>query len=81
MADYIFDPNRAVLKGKDMFEPLNVQRTISLGEAVAQRRVSGETELLLLNHPRRPIALVKAEMAYHHVAQGEIEGEAWLVSF
>ena len=28
-----------------------------------------------------PLAFVKAEMAYHHVAQGDIAGEAYLVSF
>jgi hypothetical protein len=81
MAEYIFDPSRATLKGKNMFEPLYVQRTVSLTEALQRRMVSADTELLLLNHPRRPIALIKGAMAYHHVAQGEIEGDPWLVSF
>jgi hypothetical protein len=27
------------------------------------------------------VALVTDQMAYHHVAQGEIAGEPWMVSF
>jgi hypothetical protein len=76
-----FDTDRAFLKTEDTFAPLVVNKTTPLRTALARRRVKPHTDLLLLNHPHGPIAFVKAEMAYHHVAQGEIAGEPYLVSF
>lgn len=81
MTTQTFDATRAVLKNADMFKPLSVHKTTALQTALEQGRVKADTDLLLLNHPRTPLALVKSEMAYHHVAQGEIDGEPWLVSF
>jgi hypothetical protein len=81
MTTTAFDTDRAFLKTEDMFAPLVVSKTTLLREALAQGRVKATTDLLLLNHPQQPIAFVKAEMAYHHVAQGEIAGEPYLVSF
>ena len=81
MTHTTFDASRAVLSDDNLFDPFYVQATISLQEALAQRSVRDDTDLLLLDHPQTPIALLKAEMAYHHVAQGEIAGEPWLVSF
>lgn len=81
MPDYDFDPKRASLKTKDKFKPLYVKKTISLQEALDHGEIKADTELLLLNHPDEPIALIKATMTYHHVAQGKIAGEPWMVSF
>ena len=29
----------------------------------------------------KTLVLVSSQMAYHHVAQGEMEGEPWMVTF
>lgn len=76
-----FDLERAILKTKDMFKPLAVGKTTALQTALDRGRVKADTNLLLLELPDAPLALVKSEMAYHHVAQGEANGEPWLVSF
>ncbi|MEO1254987.1 MAG: hypothetical protein AAFY41_08890 [Bacteroidota bacterium] len=76
-----FDASRAILKDKDMFKPLQVTKTIPLAQALDKGKVSADTDLLLVNHPQEAIALHKGEMAYHHIAQGEIAGEPYLVSF
>ncbi len=81
MPHYEFDPSRAILRDVDMFAPLYVKQTASLDQALARWLVQPDTDLLLLDHPQSPVALVKGQMAYHHVAQGEIAGEPWLVSF
>ena len=81
MPHFNFDPSRAHLSTEDLFTPLRVEKTIPLQDALKNKRVKFDTELLLLNHPDTPIALIKLDMAYHHVAQGEIAGEPWLVSF
>ena len=80
MPDYTFDVSRARLRGVH-FKPLYVKKTLSLPQACAQHRVHDDTPILLLNHPDNPIALVTTQMAYHHVAQGEIAGDPWLVTF
>lgn len=76
-----FDAERAILKTEDMFKPFNVSKTQHLGTALANRHINEDTEILLLNHPDEQIAFIKSEMAYHHVAQGHIAGEPYLVSF
>lgn len=76
-----FDASRAILNTHNMFEPLHVEKTMLLAEALRKGKVSPETDLLLLDHPQQAIAFHKGEMAYHHVAQGEIAGEPYLVSF
>jgi hypothetical protein len=40
-----------------------------------------DTELLIFSRNGARRGLVAREMAYHHVAQGELAGEPYLVSF
>ena len=83
MASHDFDVTRAHLSDKDDFKPFYVKQShlLALQAALASGKVNADTELLLLDHPQEALALVKGQMAYHHVAQGEIAGEPWLVSF
>ncbi len=81
MSAVVFDPSRAKLAGKNLFEPFYVKQTSSLQEAVDAGKVKADADVLLLDHPQQPLTLLKGEMAYHHVAQGKIAGEPWLVSF
>ena len=76
-----FDANRAILREKNMFQPYYVKQTKPLQQAVEQGIVDANTDLLLLDHPQQPVALVKSQMFYHHVAQGDIAGEPWMVTF
>jgi hypothetical protein len=34
-----------------------------------------------MDHPAGRLAFLTDQMAYHHVAQGEMNGEPWMVSF
>ena len=36
---------------------------------------------MVMDHGPEPLALVMDQMAYHHVAQGDMMGEPWMVSF
>jgi len=81
MASYDFNPERAILSDSDLFKPLMVKKTIGLQDALDKGTVKADSDLLLLNHPDEQIAFIKGEMAYHHVAQGTIAGEPYLVSF
>jgi hypothetical protein len=51
------------------------------GMPLAALSLPGETELLVFSRGGTWRGLVAREMAYHHVAQGELAGEPYLVSF
>ena len=76
-----FDVERASLSDHDSFEPFGVQATQSLEAALARGEVGGDTPVLMLARNDGAVVLLTQQMAYHHVAQGELAGEPWLVSF
>ena len=76
-----FDIERAIVYDSTRFEPFLVEGTRSLRRALREGIVQDNSRLIVLDHELSPIALVLDQMAYHHAAQGEIEGEPWMVSF
>ena len=76
-----FDATRAILSDEDQFEPFYVKATRPLREALASGDVRKDTPLLIMERDAGVLALLTHQMSYHHVAQGEIAGEPWLVSF
>ena len=75
-----FDIDRARLNG-GRFQPFQVGVTQPLREALANGRVGDDTRILVLERKQGRLALVTSQMSYHHIAQGEMEGEPWMVSF
>lgn len=73
-----FDPARARLKGPDRFPRLKVGGT---GESLRGAGLPGDTPLLVVERGGQRRALLLREMVYHHLAQGELAGEPYLVSF
>ncbi len=76
-----FDITRARVGGGSRFEPFHVSETQSLRDALAAEVVKSDTRLLVMEHAAGRLALLTDQMAYHHVAQGDIAGEPWMVSF
>ncbi len=76
-----FDVNRATLSDKDDFQPFYAKTTRPLREALASGNVHEDTPILLMEGNREALALLTQQMCYHHVAQGEMAGEPWMVSF
>jgi hypothetical protein len=64
-----------------MFEPFYVQQTVPLRQAMEDGTLEKHTALALMDHPHGRLTLVMSQLMYHHVAQGEINGEPWMVSF
>ena len=75
------DFSRAYTADRTIFEPFEVTGTVPLRDALAEELLDSETALLVLEHEAGRIALVTDQLAYHHVAQGKIVGEPWMVSF
>ena len=77
-----FDIERAYQADSTLYEPFRVGETRPLAEALRAGDADPLTSVLVIEHPRAGrLALVTDQMAYHHVAQGEIAGEPWMVSF
>jgi len=75
------DITRAVLKDKDLFPPFDVGEMFPLRKALTHGDVHEETPVLLIEGEAGSLALLTQQMTYHHVAQGEMAGWPWMVSF
>ena len=76
-----FEPGRAILSDVWGFDPFVVTAWESLGDALAEGKVDEETAVLLVERGETRLALLTTQMSYHHIAQGELEGEPWMVAF
>ncbi len=76
-----FDVDRAFLGDETMFVPFEVTETRPLADVLEDGTLSGGTALLVFDHEMGKLAFVTQQLAYHHVAQGEMAGEPWMVSF
>jgi len=76
-----FDAERAFLGASPIFTPFRDVDFVSLRGAAGEGEVTDDTPLLVFEAGGETLALVTAQMAYHHVAQGEMAGEPWMVTF
>ena len=60
------------------FEPFQVPRQ---GASLSSLSLPPDLELIVFTRTGAARALIAREMAYHHVAQGELEGQPYLISF
>lgn len=77
------DPARLKRNGETLlFSPFRVEQTRSLAEVLERGELAEDAELLLATwEGAPPLALLRRQMAFHHVAQGTHDGEPWLVFF
>ena len=76
-----FDPGRAILNDEPRFDPFRPTALEPLEDAVKDGRLKDDTPVMVLERKGRHLALSTMQMSYHHVAQGELAGEPWMVSF
>ena len=73
-----FDLGRARLRGRDYFKRY---RAPDNGQPLAASGLGYDAELLVVERGDEKRALVMREVSYHHVAQGRLAGEPYVVSF
>jgi len=76
-----FDPDRAMLSDAPMFDAFYPTEYEPLSDALGDRRVDDDTALLVLKQGGTTLTFLTMQMSYHHIAQGELAGEPWMVSF
>ena len=72
-----FNPSRAKFKGPELFPRFTVA---SPGESLESARLRPSTLLLMAERNGERRAFLLSEMAYHHVAEGELGGEPFAVA-
>ena len=76
-----FDPDRAMLSDEPMFDAFYPTEYEALADALDDRRVDDDTALLVMEQGGSTLTFLTMQMSYHHIAQGELAGEPWMVSF
>lgn len=76
-----FDTKRAIFWEAPNFTPLRDPTWEALSQALKLDRVQAYTPVLVLEVGGKTLVLVTSQMSYHHVAQGEVNDEPWMVTF
>ena len=76
-----FDTDRAIFWEQRNFDPLRNPEWMSLREARSAGHVADDTPVVVFEAGGETLVLVSSQMSYHHVAQGEMAGEPWMVTF
>jgi hypothetical protein len=76
-----FDIERFSNAGNGWFETFYVEQMEPLSQALEQGRIGADTRMLVFETAGISMALVADQMAYHHLAQGTVEGQNWLATF
>ena len=76
-----FDIERYSTAGAGWFETFHVQETQALQQALTEGKLSTDMLVLVMETAAGRLALIKDQMAYHHIAQGTAGGRSWMVTF
>ena len=76
-----FDTERALFWAEPNFIPMRDPEWKPLRSARRGRDVSDDTPVVAFEVGGETLVLVTSQMSYHHVAQGEMAGEPWMVTF
>lgn len=76
-----FDTERALFWAEPNFVPLRDPEWRPLRTVRRAREVADDTPVIVFEAGGQTLALVSSQMSYHHVAQGDMAGEPWMVTF
>ena len=76
-----FDTERAIFWERPNFVPLRDPEWSGLQAARREGHVADDTPVLVFEFGGETLVLVSSQMSYHHVAQGKMAGEPWMVTF
>jgi hypothetical protein len=76
-----FDESRAYIGERPMFDAFYPDEYEPLADLRRSGRVNDDTALLVLRRGETTLTLLTMQMSYHHIAQGDLAGEPWMVSF
>lgn len=76
-----FDVSRANLRDKAQFKPFQVTTFLDCGDLLNSNTINEDEGILVFELNKKHYGFLRKQMAYHHVANGDIDGEPFMVSF
>ncbi len=76
-----FETDRAMFFAEPNFTPLRDPEFRSLRNVMLAGDVEDDTPVVVFEAGGQTLVFVTEQMAYHHVAQGNMRGEPWMVTF
>ncbi|WP_432663197.1 hypothetical protein R9X47_21790 [Wukongibacter baidiensis] len=76
-----FDESKAMLKKKSLFKSFNVKSFVNVEELLKAREIDKNDGILIFKMKDKYYGFKTIQMHYHHIAQGRIENEPFMVSF
>jgi hypothetical protein len=76
-----FDSRHALLLRRDIFVPYHVTSTSLLRDALSRDDLREDAPVMVVQRGAATLVLLTQQLFYHHVAQGELAGEPWMISF
>jgi hypothetical protein len=76
-----FDSRRALLLRRDIFVPYHVTSTSLMRDALSRGDLREDAPVMVVQRGAATLVLLTQQLSYHHVAQGELAGEPWMISF
>jgi hypothetical protein len=76
-----FDIGRFSSAGNGWFKTFYVAKYDSLQNVLKAGRVAPDTRVLVTETAGGKVALLTDQMAFHHIAEGEMDGKAWMATF
>jgi len=76
-----FDIERAFVSEEQIFVPYHVTDVQRLSDALANGKIQNDMRLVVLERKEGELAFLVQQIAYHHIAQGEMKGKPYMVSF
>jgi len=77
----VVDPQRIDTFDNFLFKPFEAKESHPLQQALAKQQISADRDVLVAEVRDGVIVLDKPQMSYYHTAQGQLNGEPWLVCF
>jgi hypothetical protein len=76
-----FDTDRAMFFAEPNFTPFRDPEFESLRNAMLAGDVEDDAPVVVFEAGGQTLVFLTEQMAYHHVAQGTMRGEPWMVTF
>ncbi len=76
-----FKVDRVLVFDQPSWSPLHVKRTFSLAHALEAEMIAPDARVMYFELNGTVFVFQTLHLAFHHVVQGEFNGQAWMVSF
>ena len=79
--DVPFDRARLITADQHLFSSFTARETLALADALRAGTLAADAPLVLATVGCQTVAVLLDQLAFHHVIQGELDGQRWAMTF